>query len=213
VNAAVKLNAIELPPRAPGLSRTLVLLHGYGADEHDLLPIAHELDPRLRAISLQGPVALGGPMRAWFDLSQDPRGRISFDLDEARAAVQGAVASVEEIARDFPRPFLLGFSQGAGVGLGVALLRPELVAGVLSLSGVARGLDESDHAQPDKLRGFPVFGAHGLQDPLIPIELGRRLRDELTKLGLDVAWHEYPMGHMVIPEEIEDARQWLRRLL
>ena len=58
----MKLNAIELPPRAPGLSRTLVLLHGYGADERDLLPIAHELDPRLRAISLQGPIALSGPM-------------------------------------------------------------------------------------------------------------------------------------------------------
>ena len=61
---SVKLNAIELPPRAPGLSRTLVLLHGYGADERDLLPIAHELDPRLRAVSLQGPIALGGRLNS-----------------------------------------------------------------------------------------------------------------------------------------------------
>ena len=142
----MKLNSVELAPRAPGLSRTLVLLHGYGAHEHDLLPIAHELDPRLRVVSLQGPVALGGPMRAWFNLSQDARGRISFDLEETRAAVQGAAIAVAEIAAGSPHPFLLGFSQGAGIAVGISLLRPELAAGVLSLSGVARALDDRDHA-------------------------------------------------------------------
>jgi len=189
----VKLNAIELPPRAPGLSRTLILLHGYGADERDLLPIAHALDPRLRAVSLQGPVALGGPMRAWFNLGQDARGRITFDADA--------------------RPLLLGFSQGAGIAVGVALLRPDLAAGVLSFSGVARALEDQDHAPMEKLRGFPVFAAHGLDDPLLPIELGRDLRATLEALGLDLEWHEYPMEHMVIPEEIEDARRWLNARL
>ena len=119
---SVKLNTLELPPRAPGLSRTLVLLHGYGADERDLLPIAHELDPRLRAVSLQGPIALGGPMRAWFNLSQDPAGRISFDAEETRAAVATVTAAVEEIAAQSPRPLLLGFSQGAGIAWGLERL-------------------------------------------------------------------------------------------
>jgi phospholipase/carboxylesterase len=209
----VKLKAIELPPRAPGLSRTLVLLHGYGADERDLLPIAHELDPRLRAVSLQGPIALSGPMRAWFNLSQDLQGRISFNPDEARAAVQSAIGALEEIAAGSPRPLLLGFSQGAGIALGAALLRPELVSGVLSLSGVARALEDRDHAPLQALKGLRVFAAHGEQDPLLPISLGRGLRDELIRLGVAVEWHEYPMGHMVIPEEIEDARAWSRNLL
>jgi phospholipase/carboxylesterase len=209
---SVKLNAVELPPRAPGLSRTLVLLHGYGADERDLLPIAHELDPRLRAVSLQGPIALGGPMRAWFNLSQDAAGRISFDAEEARAAVKTVTAAVEEIAAQSRRPLLLGFSQGAGIALGVALLRPDLVAGVVSLSGVARALEDRDHAPAEKLRGFPVFAAHGLLDPLIPIQLGRSLRDTLTSLGVSVSWHEYPMGHMVVREEIEAAKSWLKEV-
>jgi len=209
----VKLNSIELPPRIPGLSRTLILLHGYGADERDLLPIAHALDPRLRAVSLQGPIALGGPMRAWFNLGQDARGRISFDPEAARAAVRSATAAVEEIAGASPRPLLLGFSQGAGIALGVALLKPDLVAGVLSLSGVARALEERDHAPAEKLRGFPVFAAHGLRDPLLPIELGRDLRRALEALGVDVEWHEYPMEHMVVPEEIEDAQAWLKARL
>jgi phospholipase/carboxylesterase len=207
----VKLNAIELPPRAQGSARTLVVLHGYGADEHDLLPLGHELDPRFRVISLQGPIALGGPMRAWFNLAQDVYGRISFDAEEARAAVRGVVEAVEEIAAGSPRPLLLGFSQGAGIALGVALLRPELVAGVLSLSGVVRALDERDHAPAEKLRGFPLFAAHGTEDPLIPITLGRKLRDDLAALGLEVEWHEYAMPHMVSLAEIEDAKRWLKR--
>jgi len=207
----VKLNAIELPPRAPGPSRTLVVLHGYGADEHDLLPLGHEMDPRFRVLSLQGPIALGGPMRAWFNLSQDVQGRISFDPDEARAAVRAVLAAVEEIAAESPKPFLLGFSQGAGIALGVALLRPDLVAGVLSLSGVVRALEDRDHAPAEELRGFPVFAAHGTEDPLIPITVAGKLRDELTALGMDVEWHEYPMPHMVALEEIEDAKRWLKQ--
>src|SRR5215470_226213 len=158
----MNLRSIELAPSAPGLSRTLVLLHGYGADERDLLPIAHELDPRLSAVSLQGPVSLGGPMRAWFNLTQDARGRLSFDPAEVRAAVQAALQAVEEIGKSSPRPFLLGFSQGAGVALGVALLRPDLAAGVLSLSGVARALEPHDHSPVEALRGLSVFAAHGL---------------------------------------------------
>src|SRR5438552_6468259 len=116
----MKLRSIALEPLRPGLSRTLVLLHGYGADENDLLPLAHELDPRLRAVSLQGPLSLGGPMRAWFNLSQDAHG-ISFEPEEARAGLRAATEAVEEIARQSPRPFLLGFSQGAAMALGVAL--------------------------------------------------------------------------------------------
>ena len=70
----MELRAVELPPRAPGLDRTLVLFHGFGADEHDLLPIGHELDPRLRVVSLQAPIALDFGGRAWFNLQQTPQG-------------------------------------------------------------------------------------------------------------------------------------------
>ena len=204
----MNLRYVELKPEQPGLERTIVLLHGYGADEHDLLPIAHELDPRLRAVSLQAPVSLGGAMRAWFNLSQDARG-VSFDADEARDAVRLAAAAVEEIAKESPRPILLGFSQGAAMALGVALTRPELAAAVLSLSGVPPVVEQDELATPEKLKDFPVFAAHGLDDPLLPIELGRTVREELTRLGLAVDWHEYPMGHMVVPQELDDARTWL----
>src|SRR5262249_47876874 len=169
-------------------------------------------DPRLRAVSLQAPISLGGSMRAWFNLAQGPRG-ISFDPDEAREGLRAAIAVVEDVARESPRPILLGFSQGAAMALGIALMRPDLPAAVLSLSGVPPVMTPGDLAPADKLKGFPVFAAHGLQDPLLPIELGRTVRDELPRLGLSVEWHEYPMGHMVMPQEIADARNWLARHL
>jgi phospholipase/carboxylesterase len=170
----MKLRAVELPARAPGLDRTLVLFHGFGADENDLLAIGDELDPRLRVVSLQ------------------------------------ALEAVEEIARGSPRPLLGGFSQGAGVALSVALPRPDLTSGLLVLSGLP---PPAAQGPPGGLGGLPAFVAHGLHDPLIPVEVGRGTRDLLTRLGAEVTYREYPMGHMVVPAELSDARTWLSSVL
>jgi phospholipase/carboxylesterase len=203
------LKTIELPPRAPGLSRTLVLLHGYGADENDLAELAHVLDPRLRAVSLQAPVSLGGTQRAWYQLGQDERGNLISDPQEMREGLRAATAAVEKVAKTSPRPFLLGFSQGGGIALGVLLTRPELVEGVLSFSGVPPLLEPSELAGAEALRAKPVFAAHGTQDPVVSIARGQKLRAVAEEAGLAVEWHEYPMGHMVIPQELLDARTWL----
>jgi phospholipase/carboxylesterase len=204
------LKTVEIPPREPGLSRTLVLLHGFGADEHDLLDLAHLLDPRLRAVSLQAPVSLGGRQRAWYQLSQDASGIRVSDPVEARAGVAAAVAAVELVAKTSPQPFLLGFSQGGGIALSVLLTRPDLVAGVLSFSGVPPMLEPAELAPLEKLRNKPVFAGHGTQDPMVSVERGRMLRGIAERAGLALEWREYEMGHMVVPEELQDARAWLQ---
>jgi phospholipase/carboxylesterase len=201
----MKLRAVELPPAQPGPSRTLVLLHGFGADEHDLLPLARELDPRLRTISLQAPIALEGGGRAWYRLEQTPGG-IAFDPEEVAEGETAALEAIEEVARKYPRPILAGFSQGAGMALSAALRKPELAAGVLALSAVP------PREAPQAAAGLRAFLAHGAQDPLIPVELGRATRDLLSRLGAEVTYREYPMGHMVSGEEIADAREWVAKL-
>jgi phospholipase/carboxylesterase len=205
-----KLRSIELPPRAAGLHRSLVMLHGFGADEHDLLPIAHELDPRLRAISLQAPIALDAGGRAWFNLEQTPDG-FAFDPAEVEGGVRLAIEAVEEIARHTPQPILCGFSQGAAMALSVALARPALTSDVLVFSGVPPRVEQD--AAPDSLHALRVFVAHGSYDPLIPVEIGRATRDLLQRAGASVTYREYPMGHMVVPQEISDARIWLAESL
>ncbi len=206
----MKLRTVELPPQEPELDQTLVLLHGFGADEHDLLPVGHELDPRLRVVSLQAPIALDFGGRAWFNLQQTPQG-FAFDPAEVAEAARLALEAVEEIARRSPRPLLCGFSQGAGMALSVALARPDLTSGVLALSGVPPRAQQPP--APGALQGLPAFVAHGLHDPLIPVEVGRATRDLLRQLGAEVTYREYPMGHMVIPAEISDARTWLSGVL
>jgi phospholipase/carboxylesterase len=206
----VKLRAIEVPPEEPGLDRTLVLLHGFGADEHDLLPIGRELDPRLRIVSLQAPIQLDFGGRAWFNLEQTPRG-FAFDPEEVAEAARLALEAVEEIAGRGPPPILCGFSQGAGIALSVVLARRELSAGALVLSGVPPRAQQPP--PPGTLRGYPAFVAHGTDDPLLPVAIGHATRDLLVELGAEVTFREYPMGHMVIPAELADARGWLSTVL
>jgi phospholipase/carboxylesterase len=201
----MNLRSVELPSESGGRSRTLVLLHGFGADEHDLLPIARELDPRMHAVSLQAPLALEFGGRAWYRIEQTPGG-IAFDLNEVADGEAAALEAIEEIAREHPRPILCGFSQGAGMALAAALRKPELTAGVLALSAVP---PRSASTPASRLR---VFLAHGTMDPLIPVEVGRATRDLLERLGAKVAYREYPMGHMVSGEEIADASSWLAKL-
>src|SRR5712672_2000306 len=172
----MKLRSVELSPAKAGLDRTLVLLHGVGADEHDLLSLGHELVPRLRVVSLQAPIALDPGGRAWFNLEQTPEG-FAFDPEEVREAVQLATEAIEEIARQSPRPILCGFSQGASIALSVALARPDLSSTMLALSAVPPRVEQPP--APGQLREHRVFLAHGTYDPLIPVEIGRATRDLL----------------------------------
>jgi phospholipase/carboxylesterase len=206
----MKLRHVDLPPRALGLDRTLVLLHGFGADEHDLIPIAEELDPRLRVVSLQAPIALDFGGRAWFNLLQTGEG-FAFDPDEVAEGARLTAEAVEEIARTSPRPVLCGFSQGAGMALSVALQRPDLPGPIVALSAVPPRAEQL--AAPERLRDLKILLAHGSHDPRVPPEVAHATRDLLQQAGASVTYREYPMGHMVIPQEISDARSWLARAL
>ena len=189
-----------------------MLLHGYGADEHDLLGLAAELDPGLRAVSLAAPQTLPWGGRAWYALEQRG-GSLGWDPAEVQAAAAQAVEAVAAIAAEDGRPpLLLGFSQGAGIALLAALQRPELVRGVLSLSGVPPDRAGRGGAAGARVEGLPVFAAHGLHDPLLPIAVGRHTRALLEDAGCDVTWREYPMAHQIVAEELADARAWLAAL-
>lgn len=206
------LKRIVLPPQSAPAG-TLVLLHGYGADERDLLPLGHELNPGYRVVSLQAPLAMGFGGRAWFGIEDTPDG-FQFDPDEIAAALSQTISSVEEVAADDSGkpPMLLGFSQGACMAMMAALKRPTLVRGVVSLSGVPPQIAASERAPLEALKGMPVFGAHGTQDQLLPIGLGRGTQLALEAAGCALTWKEYPMGHQVSLEEIADVRAWLAQV-
>jgi phospholipase/carboxylesterase len=189
----------------------LLLLHGRGADEHDLFSFADALDERLVVVSPRAPLPLmGGYM--WYEIG--PAGRSQADgLNESLAALAALLDEmVEQYAVDPRRLFILGFSQGAAMAGSLLLTTPERVAGAALLSGyipIDAGLD----LHPEALGGKPVFVAHGTQDTVIPVQVGRMTRDFMQANGAALTYREYPTGHGIGARELEDVLAWLAPLL
>lgn len=187
----------------------LLLLHGRGADEADLMGLEAALDPRLTVISARAPFRLGYGY-AWYGMAQvgapeDETLRTS--LSELHEFIQGIVPAYN---LDPQALFLMGFSQGAVMSSAVALTMPGSVSGVVMHSGyvpVDSGLD----FKVEEVAGKPFFVAHGLYDEIIPIRFGRHAREYLTQNGVDVTYQEYPIGHSISEESLDDLSEWLTR--
>jgi len=105
-----------------------------------------------------------------------------------------------------------GFSQGGTTSLAYALTRPGSVAGVAMLSGFLVDAPEEMPVRKEALEGVPVFWGHGFQDPAIPHALGVRGRARLERLGVDLTARDYPMGHQIVPRELQDLAEWMEAL-
>jgi phospholipase/carboxylesterase len=201
---------------ASGAPPLLVMLHGIGADENDLLPIASSLDARLLVVSLRAPRHYHGGW-AWFDIAWGADGSVRPDVEQARAALGDVVrwlaAAPARLGADERRVFLLGFSQGAMMSLGVLQTTPDRLAGVVALSG--RPVDGlvTGPAAPDAIARVPLFVGHGTRDDVLPIANGRVVRDTFAPLVRDFTYREYPVAHGIAPGELADVAAWLAALL
>lgn len=219
MNDAV-LPCVEIDPPGP-IQRTVIWLHGLGADGHDFEPIVPELGipaslgvrfvfPHAPSI----PVTINGGfvMPAWYDiLAMDLRRRV----DEAgvRASAERVTALItreNERGVASGRIVLAGFSQGGAIALHTALRHPERLAGLIALSTYLVCGESLDAERSEANRGLPVFQAHGTVDPMVPLANGREASERLAALGHPVAWHTYPMPHAVCAEEIVAIGRWLR---
>jgi len=204
---------VEEPRQVAEPQPLLVMLHGYGSHEEDLVGLAPYLDGRYRVISVRAPLSLPQGGFAWFPIEYTPVG-LAIDHQEAL----GAARSVGELVRQLGREYgagpeatsLLGFSQGAGIALAAALQEPGLVAGVASLSGlVVRDMVPSGEPAREAVRGLSVLMTHGVDDPLIPIKRARTSHEILAELPVDLTWHEYDMGHEINAPCLEQLASWL----
>jgi phospholipase/carboxylesterase len=190
----------------------LVLHHGRGADELDLLPLADALDPerRLHVVAPRAPLVLAGsPGYHWYVVP-----RVGYpDPDTFRAAYEALAAFHDGLWSRFgltPEQTVLGgFSMGSvmSYALGLGPDRPA-PAGILAFSGFVPTVEGW---RPDIPRSSLVFIAHGRADPVIGVEFGRAARDLLESSGMDVDYHESEGGHSIDPRTIRLAADWLRR--
>lgn len=189
------------------------MLHGIGADELDLLPVAEALDPRLLAVSLRGPHEAVPMGYAWYPLDWRTAPPTP-DLAEAERSRESVATALQEVesrtGADPARTFLFGFSQGATVALAVALTRPELARGVILHSGrMLQGL-ERRVAPPHRLARLEALVLHGVHDDVLPVERGREIRDVLARiLGPRLQYREHDAGHFVTRDSIADVEEWL----
>ena len=190
-------------PAAGEAEGALVLLHGRGADEHDLFPLLDELDPerRLHGYTPRAPLALPTGGAHWYVVP-----RVGYPDPATFEAGFGALTEWFE-ALPFPpeRTVLGGFSQGAvmsyALGLGVGRPRP---ASLLAFSGFVPTVDgwELDTASPFP----PVAIAHGTYDPVISVEFARQARAILEAAGAEVVYRESPIEHWIDPAVVAELR-------
>lgn len=194
------------PGRSPD-ALTLLLLHGTGGDEDDLLPLGQALDPGAALLSPRGLVREGGANRFFRRFAEGV-----LDLDDlalrADELADFVVDSVAHYGLDAARVVAVGFSNGANIAAATLLLRPDVLRGAALLAGMM-GLEPP--APPD-LSEKAVLLVNGRADPIVAPEDAERLARLLSEAGasVELVWHGG--GHGITPHEVSLTARWLSRL-
>ena len=200
----------SVPSRRPDSDAMpmVILIHGRGADANDLADLAPMLDaPQgARFIFPNAPK----PFEPYAGMSFGWTWFEGWPPDPASVAESRVVLLrfLGEITARYPTTSLIvaGFSQGAMMALDAGLRATQNVTGIVAMSG---GLYEPDLPDLAARRHIPVLISHGSLDDVVPVNYARRARLVLEDAGFDVAYHEYPMGHQVVMEEVEVVKAFI----
>ncbi|MCF2972097.1 alpha/beta fold hydrolase [Synechococcus sp. Nb3U1] len=206
-------------PRQASLGSTplLLMLHGIGSHEGDLIQLAPYLDPRFAVLSLRAPIPLSMGGFAWFEMTWTEEGPVG-NIPQARTSLRLLSSFLDQVlqegipdtALDSARIYLMGFSQGAIMSLYLALIQPEKLAGIVAMSGRLPEEVVAEAVEPERMKNLAILAVHGTEDAVLPIPFGREIRDYFTRLPLDFTYREYDMGHEVSPQSLLDIQDWLR---
>lgn len=187
----------DLPP--------LLLLHGTGGDEHDLVGLGQAVAPGAALLSPRGPVLEHGMPRFFRRLAEG-----AFDEADLRLRTEDLADFVAEAraAYGLAAPVALGFSNGANIAASLLLLRPEVLAGAVLLRAMTPFADPPSA----KLGGKPVLVLSGLADPIATPANAKRLVAQLDERGARVEHRLLPSGHGLSQTDVTASAAWLRRL-
>jgi phospholipase/carboxylesterase len=193
-----------VPATSPG-KPPLLLLHGTGGDENDLIPLGEMVAPGAALLSPRGKVLEGGAPRFFRRLREGV-----FDEDDVRLRAGELADFVAEAraAYDLPAPVAMGFSNGANIAAAMLMLRPETLAGAILL----RAMPPLKEPPAVDLKGAPILLVSGASDPIIPAAGASRLAATLTRDGAVLRHEILPAGHGLTQSDVTLARQWLASL-
>ena len=196
-----------VPPGHSASRRTLLLLHGTGGDEDDLLPLGARLAPGAALLSPRGPVVEDGMHRFFRRLAEGV-----FDLDDLRARtaeLAGFIADATgRYGLDPAGITAVGFSNGANIAASLLLLGPRALAGAVLIRPMVPLVPEHS---PD-LTGVPVLLLPGREDPIVPPGQPDELARMLTATGATVSLEWQDAGHQLGTSDIQAATRWFARL-
>jgi phospholipase/carboxylesterase len=192
----------------PGTSdRTLLLLHGTGGNERDLIPLGRDLDPNAALLSPRGKVLENGMPRFFrrlaegvFDL-EDLKKRTSELADFVAAAAKHYKLAADQIVA-------VGYSNGANIAAAMLLLRPEILRAAILFRAMVPLVPEN----PPDLSSVRVWIGAGDQDPIIPASEAQGLVELLRSAGADVTIRFANASHALTEADVEIARHWLKGL-
>ena len=191
-------------PAQPGSTDTLLVLHGTGGNEDDLIGVAQTLAPGAAVISPRGKVLEAGAPRFFRRLAEgvfDPA-EVRSRGEELAEFIRAAVARYE---LDPERLLALGYSNGANIASTVMLIEPELIRAAVLL----RPMFVFEPEEKVDLSGKAVFISAGRVDPIVPVANVEDLVRLLEERGADVALKWQLGGHNLVPSELKEAADWL----
>jgi len=203
---------------------SIIWLHGLGADGKDFVAIKDQLglaaNHTVRFIFPNAPfrpitINNGMVMRGWYDVYQIDilANEDSTGIVQANQLLQGIIEQELQLGIESTRIILAGFSQGGAVCLHSGLRLAQPLAGIIALSTyqpLACTLAQERHLANQQV---PIFLAHGLFDPVIPLNFGKKTMQQLRNLNYNVTWRTYPMQHTATEQEIIDIGNFIQQCL
>jgi predicted esterase len=185
----------------------LLLLHGTGGDENDLLPLGRNLLPDAGMLSPRGKVLEQGMPRFFRRLAEGV-----FDIEDLKRRTTELADFIAEAADhygfDARRVVAVGFSNGANIAASLLLSRPGVLAGAVLFRAMVPFIPDA----PPPSSGAYVLLSNGSADPLIPATETERLASLLRATGADVTFEIQPAGHQLTQRDVTRAREWLASL-
>ena len=190
----------------PGSSkRTLLLLHGTGGNERDLIPLGHDLDPSASLLSPRGKVLENGMPRYFRRLAEGV-----FDLEDLKKRTHEladfVVSAVTHYKIDIENMIAVGYSNGANIAASLLLLRPEILSAAILFRAMVPLIPETE---PD-LDSVRVWIGAGSNDPIVPASETKELAELLRGAGANVTIRFFQAGHDLTQQDVEAARKWLK---
>ena len=196
----------QFVPERGANSPVLLLLHGTGGDENDLIPLGQELLPGAAMLTVRGKVLENGMPRFFRRLAEG-----IFDLEDLKRRTEELARFIEDARREYGlhdnRIVAVGYSNGSNIAASLILREPRLLSGAVLFRAMVPFTPE---AVPD-LRGIPIFLSAGKGDPIVPAENTGRLAAMLESGGAEVFVHWHSGGHELGQDDVAAARLWIAR--